>query len=79
MSRPLKGRHECWQCGHHEFKTYHFQLDQDGTIIVSTAIWDRLQTMFDNGGFEKVNVVAKPPSQTIELPTAKLKLTTGEM
>ena len=56
----------------HEHKTYHFQLEGDGTVMVSTAIWDRLQRMLDNGGFERVNVVATPPSQSISLPTATI-------
>ena len=57
----------CRLCGVQHFeKTYHIQL-QDGAAIVSTTIWDRLQTLVDCGGFEKVNVVEKPPSQTISI------------
>lgn len=77
-SRPLKPgglRPVCRVCGMpHECKTYHFQLDSDGTIMVSTTIWGRLQRMFDHGGFEQVNVVSAPPAQGIELPTANVDL-----
>ena len=59
----------CHICGTpHDCKTYHFQLDSDGTIIVSATIWENLQSMYDHGGFEKVNVVPEPPDQTILLP-----------
>jgi hypothetical protein len=72
VSRPLAPhpqRPACRLCGRpHEFKTYHFQLDGEGTIIVSTEIWQRLLAMPDHGGFEKVNVVAKPPTQQLVLP-----------
>lgn len=73
ISRPLgaasvQRRELCKFCGTpHEFKTYHFQLDADGTIMVSTTIWNRLQAMFDHGGFEKVNVVASPPDIALSL------------
>lgn len=73
LARPIdRGRGNlgdtCGVCGVvHDHKTYHFQLDQDGTIIVSTTIWDRLQNMVDHGGFEKVNVVSEPPTQGISL------------
>lgn len=81
ISRPFNGPpwHECAQCGHHECKTYHFQLDADGTVVVSTTIWDRLQMLFDCGGFEKVNVVAEPPTQSMVLPTAHVKMTVLDM
>jgi hypothetical protein len=73
LARPLKPnsvqrQESCKTCGiPHTCKTYHFQLDGDGTIMVSTTIWDRLQAMFDHGGFEKVNVVADPPDVHISL------------
>jgi hypothetical protein len=71
VSRPIPPHPQnpaCRHCGHpHEYKTYHFQLDAEGTIIVSTTIWERLLAMPDRGGFEKVNVVAEPPTQQIQL------------
>ena len=48
----------------HDCKTYHFQL-VDGAVIVSTTIWERLQAMPDNGGFQVVNVVERPPTQRL--------------
>jgi hypothetical protein len=79
VSRPLppnKSRPACRLCGHpHEYKTYHLQLDGEGTIIVSTTIWENMRKLFDHGGFEEVNVVAKPPAQGIVLPTAKVSVT----
>jgi hypothetical protein len=73
VSRPLaphsiQRKENCRICGTtHTCKTYHFQLDGDGTIMVSTTIWDRLQAMHDNGGFEKINVVAEPPDIHLSL------------
>jgi hypothetical protein len=71
VSRPIPphpANPACRHCGRpHECKTYHFQLDAEGTIIVSTTIWQRLLAMPDRGGFELVNVVANPPTQRISL------------
>jgi hypothetical protein len=74
--RPLPPVTVCRHCGYpHDCKAYHFQLDGEGTIIVSTKIWENLLKMPDHGGFERVNVVAKPPTQGILLPTAHIKVT----
>lgn len=57
----------CRLCGVQHFeKTYHIQL-QGGTAIVSTTIWEKMQRLVEYGGFEKVNVVEKPPAQNIGL------------
>jgi hypothetical protein len=70
----------CHICGRpHECKTYHFQLDNEGTIMVSTRIWERLQGLYDHGGFEKVNVRSDPPTQGLILPSATISLTAKEM
>lgn len=81
-SRPADGPPfpACKWCGEHKVKTYHLGhrrlpdglpiLDADGTTMISTVIWEKLQALHDNGGFEKVNVVATPPVQNIVLPTA---------
>ena len=77
-SRPIKAdpNQVCHHCGApHEYKTYHLQFDQDSTVIVSHGIWNRLQTLFDNGGLEAVNDVAKPPTQTIVVPSAQAHVT----
>jgi hypothetical protein len=70
----------CRLCGRpHEFKTYHLQLDAEGTVMVSTTIWENMLKLFDHGGFEPVNVVADPPDQQMILPTAHVSLTPAEM
>lgn len=72
VTRPLRPPHTvCTTCGvAHECKTYHLQLDAEGTVIVSTTVWDRLHRLYDHGGFEQVNVVRKPPTQRLVLPPA---------
>ena len=79
---PANGRRledvqpKCSICAvQHFHKTYHLQLDGDGTVIVSPGIWAQLQTMVDAAGFEYVNHVEDPPAQRlalgeIELPPA---------
>jgi hypothetical protein len=78
LTRPVKTYPRNPVCSicrmRHEFKTYHFQLDSDGTVMVSTTIWDRLRRLHDCGGFEVVNVVAEPPAQGFELPPAHIDL-----
>lgn len=67
--RPYKVPYACLECGiTHEFKTYHLKLDDQGTVIVSKEIADRLLSM--NGGeFEYANVVENPPAQVITIAT----------
>ena len=79
VTRPLAPPHSlCATCGvPHEFKTYHLNLDGDGTVIVSTTVWARMQKLYDCGGFEEVNVVGIPPAQTLLLPTAHLNITSS--
>lgn len=63
----------------HEVKTYHLQLDSQGTVIVSTTVWGRMQQLYDSGGFEPVNVVSKPPTQGLVLPPAAVSVRPAEM
>jgi hypothetical protein len=83
QSRPLPpnpSRPACQVCGQpHQCKTYHLQMDGEGTVIVSTTIWARMQRLHDYGGFEPVNVVAKPPTQGLVLPTATVHATPAQM
>jgi len=78
QSRPLTpdpNRHPCETCGQpHEFKTYHLQLDAEGTTIVSTGVWEKFLSAPDHFGFEQVNVVAEPPAQGIKLEPVVLNL-----
>ena len=66
--RPLtQVKAKCEHCGYvHEHKAYHLQL-RAGSIIVSPIIWTRLQGLVDDGGFEKVNTVERPPTQKISM------------
>jgi hypothetical protein len=76
LTRPLPPpRPTCSTCGiPHDCKTYHLQLDGQGTVIVSTTIWANMQRLYDHGGFEPVNVVAEPPAQGLTLPPAQLQI-----
>jgi hypothetical protein len=76
VTRPLPPPWSaCGTCGvAHGCKTYHLQLDGDGTVIVSTTIWANLQRLHDRGGFEQVNVVATPPAQGLVFPAAAVQI-----
>jgi hypothetical protein len=52
----------------HEYKTYHFRLDETGAAIVSLEIWERLQRIPGNP-FALANEVKAPPAQLIRVPT----------
>jgi hypothetical protein len=82
-SRPLPPnphRPVCRLCGHpHQCKTYHLQLDAEGTIIVSTTIWAHMRKLFDHGGFEAVNIVVEPPAQGLVLPPAAVRAVPAKM
>lgn len=78
VTRPLppnKDRGVCRLCGRpHDCKTYHLQLDGDGTTLVSETIWAQLQKLYDRGGFELCNEVKEPPTQSIVVPTARVTI-----
>lgn len=80
-ARPFDPPHAtCATCGvPHDCKTYHFQLDGDGTVIVSTTIWSKLQGMVDTAGFEQANIVKRPPAQGIVVPPARVTIRPAEM
>jgi hypothetical protein len=83
QSRPMPPdphRPACRLCGHpHQCKTYHLQLDGEGTVIVSTTIWAHMRKLFDHGGFEQVNVVRQPPTQGLILPPAAARVIPAKM
>ena len=59
----------CTTCGvPHDVKTYHLQLDSEGTIIVGRPIFEKLQGLADHAGFELANVVDDPPDQVLHIP-----------
>lgn len=60
----------------HEVKTYHIRLDADGCVIVSNGVWESFLSMADNP-FIVANPVAKPPTQGLVLPTAKVTIAPG--
>lgn len=51
----------------HIHKTYHLDLDADGTVIVSTTVFERLKEV-GLAGFSMVNVVKRPPPISLEIP-----------
>lgn len=73
-ARPIKAPEgyvfpKCATCGYpHDVKTYHLNLDSEGTIIVSLEIYRNLQKLVDHGGFDFANHVPDPPTQKIILP-----------
>ena len=78
ISRPFipNPDHPCGVCGTpHDCKTYHLQLDTDGTVLVSTTIWERLQRLYDHGGFRLVNHTPDPPAQQLIIPPAAVTVT----
>lgn len=49
-------------CGStHLFKTHHLNLDDTGSVIVSTGVYDRIKDRLELDGFATVNEVKKPP------------------
>jgi hypothetical protein len=66
--RPYRMPLMCPACHRvHEFKTYHFRLDDSGAAIVSTTIWERLSRI-PGHPFRLANEVKEPPPQRLELP-----------
>lgn len=67
--QPLQGRQDpCPICSGvvHDFKTWHLLLDDQGAVIVSTQIAERIKQMGPAmTGFEIVSEVLNPPPQRI--------------
>jgi hypothetical protein len=63
----------------HQFKTYHFRLDESGSAIVSREIWERLEVLAallrlrgrPGHGFVFANEVKDPPKQIIRVPVLR--------
>lgn len=65
----------CSTCGvPHFVKTYHLQLDGEGTIIVSRKVYEKLQGLADHAGFDFANVVDNPPDIVIKVPLMEQKV-----
>jgi hypothetical protein len=67
-NRPYPVPWECPVCHQvHLFKTYHLQLDDVASTIVSLEIVERLKQLVDTGGFIIGEEIAKPPAQRVVL------------
>lgn len=50
-------------CGSvHLFKTHHLNLDETGSVIVSTGVFNRIRARLERDGFRVTNEVRKPPA-----------------
>lgn len=59
-------------CGSvHLFKTHHLNLDDTGSVIVSTGVYDRIKSRMALDGFVQTNEVAKPPALGIGMARDK--------
>lgn len=67
---------DCHLCGQHHYKTYHLELDAEGTVLVSHGVWEALKGMvphvdaatgkaYPAAGFELANTVPDPPTQQL--------------
>jgi len=66
-SRPYTVPFLCAACGvTHVWKTYHVELDDVGTAIVSHEVWAMIERIPAHG-FLLENEVLRPPPQTIGL------------
>lgn len=71
--RPYRAPIECPTCHlTHQFKTYHFALDETGAAIVSIEIIERLKRI-PGQPFAIANEVARPPDQTIAVPSITVR------
>lgn len=69
----------CKVCGVlHTHKVYHFQLEA-GSVIISPGVWERLQRLVNDGGFEMMNTVVDPPTQRLGVGHADPKKNTIEL
>jgi hypothetical protein len=49
----------------HLFKTHHLSIDEAGSAIVNTVLYEQLKHYLVAHGFTEANVVAKPPTMGI--------------
>jgi hypothetical protein len=53
-------------CGStHLFKTHHLNLDETGSVIVSTGVFERIKGRLALDGFVVANEVKEPPAITV--------------
>jgi hypothetical protein len=59
-------------CGStHLFKTHHLNLDETGAVILSTGVFERINSLLAIDGFKVTNEVIKPPKLGIGMSRAK--------
>jgi hypothetical protein len=55
-------------CGRvHVFKTYHLNLDEVGSAVISRGVYERIRTALERDGFIVANEVKDPPTIAIGL------------
>lgn len=57
--------------GVHLFKTHHLNLDDNGAVILSQGVYDRIKERLALDGFTTVNEVKKPPALGIGMNPRK--------
>ena len=68
IARPYGEPFACLKCNTiHTHKTYHLQIDDAGSVVVSQGIWEQIQRLPNQGGFELANVVKDPPNQKLSM------------
>lgn len=49
----------------HLFKTHHLNVEEDGSVIINTVLFERIKPLIEQEGFVIANEVAKPPTMGI--------------
>lgn len=71
QGQPYSAPYPCPTCHLiHVFKTYHVELDDTGTAIVSLEVWFHVQRIPAHG-FQVVNQVDKPPARVLSLDPSR--------
>lgn len=71
--RPYPTPYECpppefGGCGiTHMFKTHHLNLDDTGSVIISTPLYEKLKGLLGLNGFTMANEVKSPPPMGVAL------------
>lgn len=71
QGQPYTAPYECPTCHLiHVFKTYHVELDDEGTAIVSFEVWEKVQRIPAHG-FQIVSTVEKPPLKILSFDPSR--------
>lgn len=61
-------------CGRtHIWKTYHLNLDETGSVVVSTGVYERIKSVVHRDGFVLANEVTEPPTVVAGLASPNLQ------